>query len=278
MRVSHTLIIMLVFLSLNVACCQRQTARKLNSKERLDFVERGIYPSETTLYKDSLGAIIEDANLIDYTMMGLDLYANDRDEIVECVVRRKTAEDRILRKQIIDAAQFRDLGPIEQLEIDCSRKLDLLEAVYKLDQENRKSNDKRDINIDRQNVSLVTSIIESCGFPRREEVGDIAISGLFLVIQHSPRKFIEKYLPEVKKCASMGDLSLAEVALMEDRLLMLNGERQIYGTQVVRDFKTGGWKVYPIQDVRNVNQRREEAGLEPIEKYLSQWDINFESK
>jgi hypothetical protein len=68
----------------------------------------------------------------------------------------------------------------------------------------------------------------------------------------------------------------ADLALLEDRILMRQNKKQIYGSQIVRE-GNGPWSVYPIADPKNVDFRRAEVGLGPIADYLSQmgltWDV-----
>ena len=57
------------------------------------------------------------------------------------------------------------------------------------------------------------------------------------------------------------------LAFLEDRILMRNKKKQLYGTQAVWDKTLRKNKIYPIEDLKNVNQRRKKLGLESIEKY-----------
>ncbi len=51
--------------------------------------------------------------------------------------------------------------------------------------------------------------------------------------------------------------------------------KQIYGSQIHRDQKTGKYFVAPIEDEQNVNKRRAAVGLEPLEEYAKQWNIDY---
>ena len=48
---------------------------------------------------------------------------------------------------------------------------------------------------------------------------------------------------------------------------MRNEKNQTYGSQTTWDKTTGKIKIHPIEDVKNVNDRRKKIGLEPIEEY-----------
>ncbi|MDQ3394850.1 MAG: hypothetical protein M3512_12165 [Bacteroidota bacterium] len=60
---------------------------------------------------------------------------------------------------------------------------------------------------------------------------------------------------------------------MEDRMLMDRGEKQKYGSQVIKDNGSDEWTLYPIQDPENVNKMREKNGLGPLEEYLRHFGI-----
>ena len=275
MRMS--LFVALSLVLVNPALCQYHPVglRKLNDDERVEYVKKGIFTTEKTVYKDSLGVEFTDPNSLSLNLF-LDFYVDDQGEIVECVSRKKTSEDIVLRKRIIDTAQEKDWGTVELLKLNCKESSSMLEDVFNQDQANRKSGGPLNMDIERKNLAIVLSIIEYCGFPEKKVVGDTGMTAVFLVFQHSTRKVREKYLPKIMECAKNGDLSMSEVALMEDRLLMENGEKQKFGTQIVKDRKKGIWIVYPIEDPKHVNIRRASIGLQPIEKYLEQWKIIFD--
>jgi hypothetical protein len=65
------------------------------------------------------------------------------------------------------------------------------------------------------------------------------------------------------------------LALLEDRVALGKGKKQIYGSQIHRDQKTGKYIVAPIEDEPNVNKRRAEVGLEPLQDYVKHWDIDY---
>lgn len=63
------------------------------------------------------------------------------------------------------------------------------------------------------------------------------------------------------------------LALLEDRVALGEGRRQIYGSQIGRDEQTQKHYVLPLEDPDNVDQRRAEVGLEPLADYVKSWDI-----
>ena len=66
-----------------------------------------------------------------------------------------------------------------------------------------------------------------------------------------------------------------ELALLEDRILVTQGKNQIFGTQVKCD--STGFKcfVYPIEDERNVENRRKTLGMRTLVEYLNSYGIKY---
>ncbi|MBI5538528.1 MAG: hypothetical protein HY951_00580 [Bacteroidia bacterium] len=131
------------------------------------------------------------------------------------------------------------------------------------------------INInDSINLTKVISILDKYGWLGDNLVGKKGNSALFLVIQHSDLKTQEKYKPMMENAVKNGQASAASFALLTDRIEMGKGKPQIYGSQVQGN-RTNGYKLYPIFDEINVNIRRKEVGLQPLEEYLKQWNIEY---
>lgn len=127
------------------------------------------------------------------------------------------------------------------------------------------------INQDIINRLKVQIIIEKYGWLGTDIIGEEGSSTLFLVIQHSPEDFQKKYFPIMQNAVKDGKASASALALLEDRILLSQGKKQKYGSQVGRNNETGKYYILPIEDSVNVNFRRMSVGLEPIEQYLKFW-------
>jgi hypothetical protein len=121
-------------------------------------------------------------------------------------------------------------------------------------------------------------ILDKYGWLGKSRVGDNANQALWLVIQHAELSMQETYLPLLKKSVEMGESEGWHQAFLEDRILMRNKKNQLYGSQATWDKTIGKMKIYPIDDVRNVNKRREQIGLEPIEEYAKMNGYIFDPK
>lgn len=166
--------------------------------------------------------------------------------------------------------KFVYVGSVDIVEVDCTKKDSILNIVYESDQRIRKENDLIKYGKeDHRNQELVISIIEKCGMPTLAEVNQKQMNAIWLGLQHTKKKYRKKYFPQVEKAVKNGDLSKQQYALMKDRILMEEGKPQLYGSQI----KNG--KLYKLESPENVNERRKEMGLEPIEEYLKYFNIDY---
>ena len=167
--------------------------------------------------------------------------------------------------------KFVYVGSVDIIEVDCSKKRQILSEVYESDQRIRKTNDLIKYGKeDHRNQELVISIIEKCGMPTLNEVTQKHMTAIWLGLQHTNKKHRKKYFPQIEEAVKNGDLSKQQYALMKDRILMDEGKPQIYGSQI----KNG--KLYKLENPETVNERRKEMGMGTIEDYLkTHFNIEF---
>ncbi len=110
-------------------------------------------------------------------------------------------------------------------------------------------------------------ILDNYGWVGQSRVGSTANQAIWLTIQHSDIETQEKYLPLLQESVKNEESEGWHLAFLEDRILMRKNQKQIYGTQAVWDNELKTYRIYPIQDVKNVNQRRKKLGLKHIEEY-----------
>ena len=128
---------------------------------------------------------------------------------------------------------------------------------------------------DSTNLIQVTNILETYGWLGADAVGEQGSATIFLVIQHADLKTQEKYLPMMRQAVKSGKARGSDLALLEDRVAMRQGKKQIYGSQISRDQQTGKYFVAPIEDEPNVNKRRAAVGLMPLEDYARHFNIEY---
>jgi len=132
--------------------------------------------------------------------------------------------------------------------------------------------------MDSINLITVKKIIDENGWLGSDVIGEQGNITLFLVIQHSDIKTQITYLPILRDAVKKNNAKPNHLALLEDRVAMNQGQKQIYGSQIGQDPKTGEYFIFPIEDPDNIDKRRAEVGLEPISEYLKNWNLNWDAK
>lgn len=190
------------------------------------------------------------------------------------------------------------LAIIKENKINLDKTLDkrlvaILDTVYNDDQNYRFKLDSivnksgyeseefkilRNIFIEKDSINLikVKKILDVWGWLGADIVGQEGNTTMFMVIQHADLKTQEKYLPLLRDAVSKGNAYPAHLAMLEDRVAIRQGKRQIYGSQIDQDTKTGEFFVLPLEDPDNVDKRREPIGLGKMEDYVSNWGIKWD--
>jgi hypothetical protein len=156
--------------------------------------------------------------------------------------------------------------------------IDEIEKKYGWESNEMKNLWKNIVKYDSLNLVKVTNILDEYGWLGTESIGIEGNSALFLVIQHANIKTQEKYLPMMRDAVNKGNARAGSLALLEDRVALRQGKKQIYGSQISRDNKTGKYYVMPLDDPDNVDKRREKVGLGPLKEYVSEWGIIWDAE
>jgi hypothetical protein len=121
--------------------------------------------------------------------------------------------------------------------------------------------------IDQSNTDRLKLIIKKHSWLTKGLVGVEGIGAAFLIIQHSPDiEFKTQMLPHLKKSYLNDEgITAEQVALLTDRVLISQGKKQIYGTQA--DVVESKIVFKPIEDKANVDKRRMEMKLPPLDWY-----------
>ena len=128
--------------------------------------------------------------------------------------------------------------------------------------------------IDSKNLIEVDNILREYGWPGKDKVGDECVA-IWLVIQHADVDSQRKALPMLKLAAEKGDINPSAIAMLEDRILVNSGKKQIYGTQYFYPEEESPKQrvIYPIDDIKNVDIKRTKVGLESLEKTYSKEEL-----
>jgi len=122
----------------------------------------------------------------------------------------------------------------------------------------------------------VEAILAKHGWLGPKQVGSKASQTLFLVIQHADAEARRKYVPMMREAVKEKKARASSLALMEDRIAVEAGEKQIYGSQLsIVDGKTA---LRPTEDPDHLDERRAALGMSTIAEYLAnrklEWDVD----
>lgn len=156
---------------------------------------------------------------------------------------------------------------------------DLL-AMAKADQEMRtkaiKDRHLWDESVDQKHTARLKEIVAAISWPTISKVGKEASHSAWLLVQHATAEpaFMQQCL-NLMKNAGEGDVAPDDIAYLEDRLLIMEGKPQLYGTQ----FRTidGVTEPFPIEDPEHLDERRARVGLETYAEYEARMKAKHDS-
>ena len=186
--------------------------------------------------------------------------------LFSCKKVEKTSINLELKKELSEI-EFRDQALRFITERTPKDSLDLIAKRIKVDPTYFENNYKSvSVSLDGENIKRVEEIIAKYGYPGKALVGTPENRAAWIVIQHSSPQVIQKYLPMLREAVKNGDLDRQSLAITEDRNLMYQGKKQIYGSQFFEvNRKPAFW---PIENSEKVNELRKEAGfVQTIEEY-----------
>ena len=126
---------------------------------------------------------------------------------------------------------------------------------------------------DKENLVVVMDVLDTHGWLGESIIGKKANRALFLVIQHSSIEIRKKYYNMINEALNISNIDSADFALFQDRFLLDQGEKQIYGTQYKYIDDENRYELEPLYDSSGVNIRRKDVGLEPIEEDYKRYNI-----
>ena len=118
---------------------------------------------------------------------------------------------------------------------------------------------QRAMQTDSLNMTIVSDVLSTRGFPARKQVGELASQAVWLVFQHASLERQQLFLPQMEQAVEKGDVAPQFLALLKDRIDVREGRPQRYGTQTDAE-----GRLCPLLDASKVNQWRAEVGLPPV--------------
>jgi hypothetical protein len=201
--------------------------------------------------------------------------------ILACIVATTNIACSIVGKCKFQDETIQPIGvynrSIEQIESEIATMLEAEQEVRRRFSEalQTQSDDRQSImaemrEIDIKNREFIVDLLDNFGWS--DEFSEDTNFGIFMIIQHAP-DLIPRYFPIIQKKADDGFLTKVWAATMEDRMLMMAGELQKYGTQlsqVVNDEGERESRLWPVENPDTLEERRAAIGLPPIDDYLQQ--------
>jgi hypothetical protein len=97
-------------------------------------------------------------------------------------------------------------------------------------------------------------------FPSKLEIGENASRYAFLMLQHSSYSVRKKHYQTIKKAMKNNELDKKYYAMYIDRLLVDEGKKQLYGTQMYKNTE-GVLIEYPVKRKHTLRARRSKVGF-----------------
>lgn len=129
--------------------------------------------------------------------------------------------------------------------------------------------------IDADNLVKLKKIFAEHGFPDVGMVGRDGVSTVFLLVQHadSDPALQKQALALARPLMLSRQLSRQQYAYLVDRVLLAQGKKQLYGTQV--SIKGGKPSPLPVEDAAHLDSRRLSMSLGPESDYLDQIEAQY---
>jgi len=141
--------------------------------------------------------------------------------------------------------------------IDCNQVNTILQNVYKTDQEVRMTGEGDMYKVDSLNQIKVISIFANC---KPDNLDETSVNAVFFMLQHTDDSDLKAYFYDfIKKNIP----SNYQLAMYVDGFLMAQNKPQIFGTHLDNNYK-----LYKVNDRKNLNKIRTIMGMKPVEDYL----------
>ncbi len=119
-------------------------------------------------------------------------------------------------------------------------------------------------------------IIDTYGWLGISQVGRLANTAQWAVLQHGPLHLKEKYAPLLKESVLHKESRANHYASLIDWMLINSNRLQMYGTAIKSDDENK-LQFYDIKDPELINKRRKEIGLSSIQEFAKSknmvWNI-----
>ncbi len=119
-----------------------------------------------------------------------------------------------------------------------------------------------------ENGEKLDSLINLHGWPRQNFVGQAQTRAAAVVMIYSDVDIQKKYVHEIEKAVEYNEIEGIYLAIICDKILISDGEKQLYGTQYLYNDSTEMMEIAPIENEIDLDKRRIELGLDSMDVYL----------
>lgn len=132
--------------------------------------------------------------------------------------------------------------------------------------------------VNARNVERIGAIVEADGWPGLRRVGANGADAAWLLAQHADRANGRRrsWLPTLAEAVDRGEADPRHLATLTDRIAAVDGERQRFGTIVLRAADGEVEFPLPVDAPAELERRRAEIGLVPLSAerpYLGEGDL-----
>jgi hypothetical protein len=122
--------------------------------------------------------------------------------------------------------------------------------------------------VHRRNAARLGAIVAAHGWPGRSLVGDDGVHAAWRIVQHAIGEpaVMRAMLPVLESAVAAGEARADFVAMLDDRIRVLEGRPQRFGTQY--DWDDSATCMVPMGDIEDpatLDARRRALGLGPME-------------
>ncbi len=108
-------------------------------------------------------------------------------------------------------------------------------------------------------TTRVLEIIDEIGTPTKDKISWHGIEAITVIALHSKHSLMKKILEHLQQ-APEGQVDKKLLPALIDRVRVLDGQKQLFGTQWFKGFQDKPY-LYPVENFQNMNKRRKEYGL-----------------
>jgi hypothetical protein len=149
-------------------------------------------------------------------------------------------------------------------------RMDGLIKKYNVSEQELIALDDYKTHVDLENQKKLKEIIIQYGFPTKKLVGKDGMEAIFHIIQHAgdDLEWQAAQLQKVENAVKIGDMEMKDYVYLYDRIKLHANLPQRWGTQCSSVNKKENLVIlHTVEDLVNLDKRRKEVGLEPIDFY-----------